>query len=159
MKLIQTTGYPVQQEEAVFARATIWSVGLGLLLSVAAEAKPIEIAFKDVRVEPCPEAQNTKEPVVSTNDRPNQPSKCYRLTGTAVNSDTADARDVDVFGRVTDANGTPALTRRRIGSIDLVPAGTHPVQLDFFVPESAKVPLTISITRAGGFSHDSRPHR
>jgi hypothetical protein len=122
-------------------------------------ARPIEVAFKDVRVEPCPQAQGGKESVVSTNDQSNQPARCYRLMGTAVNPGKADAKDVDVFGRVTDANGTPALTRRRIGSIEQIPAGTHPVSLDFFVPESAKAPLTVQITRAAGFTQESRPRR
>ncbi|UFP96506.1 hypothetical protein [Gloeobacter morelensis] len=134
------------------------AVVLGVLAVGTASAAPIVVAIKDIKFAPCPAAAG-KAPVISTNDQSNQPARCYRLTGTATNPAQDPVQDIDVFGRITDASGTAALTRRRIGSIDALPVGTHPVRMDVFLPESAKPPFKIEITRASGSSKASRPDR
>ncbi|MBC8121511.1 MAG: hypothetical protein H7Y22_06695 [Gemmatimonadaceae bacterium] len=121
-------------------------------------AGTIEVALKDLQVNPCP-ASNQNKPVISTNDQSNQPSQCFKITGTAVNPADGPAKDVDIFGRITDANGTPAVTRRRVGSVEQIPSGTSPFSLEIFVPQSAKPPLKLENIRASGFSNESRPRR
>lgn len=123
-----------------------------LLLTSSVGARPIEVNIKDAQLNPCPKT-NQPNPVISMNDRPNQPTRCYRLTGTAINSEEIPAKDIDIFGKITDSEGNPADTRRRVTSIKLIPPGTSQISADIFLPETVKPPLKVEVTRAAGFSN------
>lgn len=126
-----------------------WIVGVALLLTACGEASKIEIALKDLRVTDCPPGSVKKS--ISLNDAPNVPTHCYILVGTAANPSDKPARNVDIFGKITDANGTLAVTRRRVGSLKQIPAGTSPFRLEVYLPASARPPFSLENMKAAGF--------
>jgi hypothetical protein len=78
---------------------------------------------------------------------------CYLVTGTAVNSTNKTLYDADVFGRVYDATGNPAIQNRsRLGSIDQVPPGKSPFEIRISVPAGQPEPLQLKQFKATGFS-------
>ncbi|MBW4699315.1 MAG: hypothetical protein KME03_15755 [Aphanocapsa lilacina HA4352-LM1] len=121
-----------------------------LLLAGCGEASKIEIALKDLAVVDCPPGSKGGASI-SLNDSVNVPTRCYRLRGTAVNPAEKPAKNVDVFGKITDANGTLAITRRRVGSLAEVAAGTSAIELDVYLPETAKPPFKLENMKAAGF--------
>jgi hypothetical protein len=127
----------------------------GVVLSLAAcgEASKIEISLKDLRVDTCPPGAPSRASI-SLNDTANVPTRCYFLSGTASNPAGRPARNVDVFGKIVDANGTLAVTRRRVGSLDAVPPGDSPLRLRIDLPASAKPPFSLENMKAAGFPNE-----
>jgi hypothetical protein len=81
------------------------------------------------------------------------PARCYWLTGQAENPTNKTVYDADVFGRIYDANGEPALPKRgRVGTIDEVPPGVSEFHLPLMVPANQPAPLQLSQFKALGFS-------
>jgi hypothetical protein len=124
--------------------------GLLLVGCASGSAGKIEISLKDLKVTDCPEGTKANSSV-SVNDAPNIPSRCYLIVGTAENPGTIAAQDVDIFGKIIDANGTPAITRRRVGSVASIPAGESPFRLEVYLPAISKAPFTLESMKAAGF--------
>ncbi len=123
---------------------------IAAVLVACGEASKIEIALQDLKVSNCPDSAK-KAPSISLNDSQNTPTRCYVLSGTAVNPAEITAKNVDVFGKITDANGTLAITRRRVGSLDSIAAGTSRFSLEVYLPDSAKPPFSLENMKAAGF--------
>ncbi|AGY58110.1 hypothetical protein [Gloeobacter kilaueensis] len=126
---------------------------LGILLLVVGcggTASKIEIALKDLSVNNCPPGSENKTSI-SLNDNPNEPTHCWQIRGTAVNPASIAAKNVDIFGKIIDANGTPAVTRRRVGSLAQLPAGTSRFDLQVYLPAAAKPPFSLENMKAAGF--------
>lgn len=82
-----------------------------------------------------------------------QAANCFFITGTAINPSGKPLYDADVFGRVYDATGNPAIQNRtRLGSIEAVPAGESPFKLRISVPAGQPEPLQLEQFKATGFS-------
>ncbi len=126
-------------------------VVLIVLLSACAGSKKIEIQLVDLAVKPCPAGMQS-DILISLNNGANRKAKCLLLVGeTNYNGDII-AKNVDVFGRVTDSNGTLVLTRRRVGTLAQVQPGKHPFQVQFEAPMDTPAPFTLANFRAKGFS-------
>ncbi|MEN9208286.1 MAG: hypothetical protein Q6L50_03285 [Gloeomargarita sp. GMQP_bins_120] len=81
------------------------------------------------------------------------PARCYWVTGQAENPTNRTVYDADVFGRVYDANGEPAIPKRgRLGTIEEIPPGISEFHLPLMVPADQPPPLQLSQFKAMGFS-------
>ncbi|OKH19830.1 hypothetical protein NIES593_20400 [Hydrococcus rivularis NIES-593] len=87
------------------------------------------------------------------------PANCFMITGKAKNPSGKTVYDADVFGRIYDANGEPALQNRgRIGSIPEVPPGISNFEVRISVPANQPTPLKLEQFKASGFSGSVRPN-
>ncbi len=81
------------------------------------------------------------------------PANCFLVTGVANNRSGKTVYDADVFGRVYDANGEPAMQNRtRLGNITEVPPGKSEFELRIGVPAEQPLPLQLKQFKASGFS-------
>ncbi|WP_218079371.1 hypothetical protein [Anthocerotibacter panamensis] len=122
-----------------------------LILCACAGAGKIDVELTGVTVKACP-AGIARDVLVSANNNANTKGQCILLVGTTRYGGTIIAKNVDVFGRVTDANGTQVLTRRRVGTLAEVKPGNNPFQLQFEAPGDARMPFTVTNIQAKGFS-------
>ncbi|MCS6781572.1 MAG: hypothetical protein RMI89_02095 [Gloeomargarita sp. SKYBB_i_bin120] len=81
------------------------------------------------------------------------PARCYWISGQAENPTNRTVYDADVFGRVYDANGEPAIPKRgRLGTIEEIPPGISEFHLPIMVPAAQPPPLRLTQFKALGFS-------
>jgi len=86
------------------------------------------------------------------------PANCFIVTGKAKNPTAKTVYDADVFGRVYDANGEPALqNRNRLGSIAQIPPGVSEFELRISVAANQPTPLKLEQFKASGFSGRVQP--
>lgn len=131
-----------------------------LLFAVSAAAlSPVGTASADVRIAltgieaipvACPEGQTT------VTGRTSFGATCYRVTGNALNPLKQPVYNVDIFGRVYDAQGEPALDAAeslRIDTIPEVPPGKSRFSFQLTVSESqAKLgPLELKNFKGTGY--------
>jgi len=109
-----------------------------------------EVRLSHLQVEDCP-ADLSDGAVTSGGNT--LPARCYWLTGQAENPTNKTVYDADVFGRICDANGEPALPNRgRVGTIEQIPPGVSEFHLPLMVPAAQPAPLQLSQFKAMGFS-------
>lgn len=81
------------------------------------------------------------------------PATCYLITGKTNNTSGKTLYDADVFGRIYDANGEPALQNRtRLGALPQVPPGISEFELRISVPSNQPTPLKLKQFKATGFT-------
>ena len=130
------------------------ALGLAAALLVALFMLPSgawasDLVVRQVRLEPCPEADVGAQP---EQKRPSGAS-CYALRGEVLNPGKRPVVDTDVFAQILDSSGEPVLQNRsRVGSIGDVPPGTSPFALRLSVPAGTPGPLQVSHAKAKGFS-------
>lgn len=80
-------------------------------------------------------------------------ANCFIVTGKAENTTNKMVINADIFGRVYDANGEPAVqNRNRLGSIDEVPPGISDFELRISVPANQPTPIKLEQFKASGFT-------
>lgn len=85
------------------------------------------------------------------------PANCFIVTGKAKNTTGKTLYDADVFGRIYDANGEPAMQNRtRLGSIAEVPPGVSDFEVRISVPANQPTPLKLEQFKASGFTGSVR---
>jgi len=95
---------------------------------------------------------------IVTSDGSGQEANCFMITGKAQNSSGKIVVDADVFGRIYDANGEPALQNRtRLGTIMEVPPGISNFEIRISVPANQPTPLQLKQFKASGFASQVRP--
>ncbi|MDB9315132.1 hypothetical protein PN462_18600 [Spirulina sp. CS-785/01] len=88
-----------------------------------------------------------------------QEANCFLITGKATNPSDKYVVDADVFGRIYDANGNPAMQNRtRIGTIPTIPPGESEFQIRISVPATQPTPLKLEQFKASGFTSKVRPY-
>lgn len=86
------------------------------------------------------------------------PATCYLITGKTNNTSGKTLYDADVFGRIYDANGEPALQNRsRLGALPEVLPGVHEFELRISVPSNQPTPLKLEQFKATGFTSKVYP--
>lgn len=81
-----------------------------------------------------------------------RPATCYLVVGTLNNPSNKTVYDVDVYGRIYDANGDSVMQNRtRLGEVEAVPPGDHPFEIRISVPASQPTPLQLKQFKASGF--------
>ncbi len=122
---------------------------LAALFLVPTGAWASDLVVREIRLEPCPEADVGAQP---EQRRPSGAS-CYALRGEVVNPGKRPVVDTDVFAQILDSSGEPVLQNRsRVGSIGDVPPGISPFALRLSVPAGTPGPLQVSHAKARGFS-------
>ena len=132
-------------------RATLALAGavLAACLLMPAAAWASDLVVREIRLEPCPEADVGAQP---EQKRPSGAS-CYALRGEVVNPGKRPVVDTDVFAQILDSSGEPVLQNRsRVGSIGDVPPGVSAFALRLSVPAGTPGPLKVSHAKAKGFS-------
>lgn len=125
--------------------AMLWLLsGWGL----AAEAlTPVDLS--DVTYKPCP--AEYAEGMVAAGSI--QEANCFLITGKAINRSGKPVLDVDIFGRIFDANDNPVMQNRgRLGGIPEVPPGESDFELRISVAANQPEPLKLKQFKASGFS-------
>jgi len=85
------------------------------------------------------------------------PANCFIVTGKAKNATGKTLYDADVFGRIYDANGEPAMQNRtRLGSIAEIPPGVSDFEVRISVPANQPTPLKLEQFKASGFAGNVR---
>ncbi|HSM84277.1 MAG TPA: hypothetical protein VLS96_21485 [Nodosilinea sp.] len=124
--------------------------GLWLLSGAGLTAQaltPIELS--DVTYSPCP--PEYAEGMVAAGSI--QEAKCFLITGKAINRTGKPVLDVDIFGRIFDANDNPVMQNRgRLGGIPEVLPGESDFELRISVAASQPEPLKLKQFKASGFS-------
>jgi hypothetical protein len=88
----------------------------------------------------------------------NVDSNCFIVTGKANNPSGKPLVDADVFGRIYDANGNPAMQNRgRVGTLPEVPPGVSDFEIRITVAEDLAQPLQLKQFKASGFTSQVRP--
>lgn len=83
----------------------------------------------------------------------NDPANCFIVTGIANNKTGKTVYDADVFGRIYDANGEPAMQNRtRVGNIAEIPPGKSDFEVRISVPAEQPLPLRLEQFKAAGFA-------
>ncbi len=86
-------------------------------------------------------------------------ANCFVVAGKVNNPTGKMVVDADVFGRIYDANGNPAMqNRNRIGSIEEIPPGVSDFQIRISVPANQPTPLQLKQFKASGFARKVRPY-
>jgi hypothetical protein len=128
--------------------------GLWLLSGVGLTAQaltPIELS--DVGYSPCPAKYD--EGMVAAGSI--QEANCFLITGKAINRSGKPVIDVDIFGRIFDANDNPVMQNRgRLGGIPEVPPGESEFELRISVAANQPEPLKLKQFKASGFSSKVR---
>jgi hypothetical protein len=125
---------------------------LPLFLWGCTSSTKIVIELKDLTVKECPPGTQKNKVLVSTNDRANREGKCFLLAGNTDYNGEKAAKNVDVFGRIADANGTIVLTRRRVGTLAEVKPGKNNFAMPFDAAADTKLPFSLTNFQAKGFS-------
>ncbi len=108
-----------------------------------------EVPLSKIGYVPCP-AEIAKGSVTPGSS---DPANCFIVTGIANNRTGKTVYDADVFGRVYDANGEPAMQNRtRLGNIAEIPPGKSEFELRISVPQEQPLPLQLKQFKASGFS-------
>lgn len=82
-----------------------------------------------------------------------QGASCFLIVGKAENKSGKDVYDVDVYGRIYDADNNNVLPNRgRVGLIDRVIPGTSDFEMRITVPENLSLPLQLKKFKASGFT-------
>jgi hypothetical protein len=82
-----------------------------------------------------------------------QGASCFLIVGKAENKSGKDVYDVDVYGRIYDADNNNVLPNRgRVGLIDRVVPGTSDFEMRITVPENLSLPLQLKKFKASGFT-------
>lgn len=114
-----------------------------------------QIRLFDIGYTDCP-AEMSKGMV--TSDGSGKSANCFMVTGKAENNSGKYVVDADVFGRIYDANGSPALQNRtRLGTILEVPPGISEFSIPITVASNQPEPLQLKQFKAAGFSSRVRP--
>ncbi len=109
----------------------------------------IPIELKDLSYHECP--QDLAEGAVTAGSA--SAANCFIVTGKAVNKSGKPVVNADIFGRIYDANGNPAMqNRNRLGSIDEVPPGVSDFELRVSVAANQPTPLQLKQFKASGFT-------
>ncbi|MCW6034993.1 hypothetical protein K4A83_01720 [Spirulina subsalsa FACHB-351] len=112
------------------------------------------IKLKDIGYQDCP-PELAQGAVMSMNT---DAANCYLITGTAINETGKYIVDADVFGRIYDANGNPAMQNRtRLGTIPEVPPGESTFEIPIFMSATQPTPLQLKQFKASGFTARVRP--
>ncbi len=86
-----------------------------------------------------------------------QGASCFLIVGKAENKSGKNVYDVDVFGRIYDADNNNVLPNRgRVGLIDRVVPGISDFEMRITVPENLSKPLQLKKFKASGFSSKIR---
>lgn len=130
----------------------LWIVGLAALLW--ATPRPAvaltDIRLTDLHYEACPPELAAG---AVTSGGTTHPAQCFLITGKANNPTAKPVYDADVYGRVFDANGEPAIPNRgRLDSLEVVPPGVSDFVIRITVPATQPPPLTLAQFKASGFS-------
>jgi hypothetical protein len=125
--------------------AGLWLLsGQGL---TAQALTPIEL--NDVGYRPCP--PEYAEGMVAAGSI--QEANCFLITGKAINRTGKPVLDVDIFGRVFDANDNPVMQNRgRLGGIPEVLPGESDFEIRISVAANQPEPLKLKQFKASGFS-------
>jgi hypothetical protein len=82
-----------------------------------------------------------------------QGASCFLIVGKAQNNSGKDVYDVDVYGRIYDADNNNVLPNRgRVGLIDRVVPGKSDFEMRITVPENLSLPLQLKKFKASGFA-------
>lgn len=116
--------------------------------NLAAEAlTPIDLS--DVAYKPCP--PEYADGIVAAGSI--QEANCFLITGKAINRSSKPVLDVDIFGRIFDANDNPVMQNRgRLGGIPEVLPGESDFELRISVAANQPEPLKLKQFKASGFS-------
>jgi hypothetical protein len=129
----------------------LW-LGSWFIISPAFALTPIElsnISYKD-----CP--PELAEGNVTSGG--SSPATCFMVTGKAKNPSGKMVYDADVYGRILDANGEPALQNRsRLGAIPELPPGVSDFEIRISVPANQPTPLKLEKFKASGFAGNVSP--
>lgn len=129
----------------------LW-LGSWFIISPAFALTPIEltnISYKD-----CP-PELASGNVTSGGS---SPATCFMVTGKAKNPSNKMVYDADVYGRILDANGEPALQNRsRLGAIPQLPPGVSDFEIRISVPANQPTPLKLEKFKASGFAGNVSP--
>ncbi len=133
---------------ATFAAAVLLFIGSWTSAPAALAITPIalsELSYKD-----CP-ADVAAGAV--TSGGVTQGASCFLIVGKADNKSGKDVYDVDVFGRIYDADNNNVLPNRgRVGLIDRVSPGVSDFEMRITVPENLSLPLQLKKFKASGFT-------
>lgn len=116
--------------------------------NLTAEAlTPIDLS--DVAYKPCP--PEYADGIVASGSI--QEANCFLITGKAINRSSKPVLDVDIFGRIFDANDNPVMQNRgRLGGIPEVLPGESDFELRISVAANQPEPLKLKQFKASGFS-------
>ena len=121
-----------------------WSLAIALPAQALTEVPLTEIDYK-----PCP-AELAEGNVGSGSS---DPASCFLVTGIANNRTGKTVYDADVFGRIYDADHSPAMqNRNRLGNIAEIPPGKSTFEVRINVPSEQPLPLQLEQFKASGFS-------
>jgi hypothetical protein len=132
--------------------ASIFWLTSGIVSPSASALTPIKLY--DLSYKECP--LELAEGNVGSGDI--RPANCFLITGKAENKSGKTVVDADVFGRIYDANGNPAMENRgRVGTIEEIPPGVSDFQIRISVSANQPTPLTLKQFKASGFAGKVRP--
>ncbi len=133
---------------ATFAAAVLLFVTSWTISPMAFAVTPI--ALRDLSYKDCP-ADIAAGAV--TSGGVTQGASCFLIVGKADNKSGKDVYDVDVFGRIYDADNNNVLPNRgRVGLIDRVIPGVSDFEMRITVPENLALPLQLKKFKASGFT-------
>lgn len=108
---------------------------------------PIELS--DVTYSPCP--PEYAEGMVAAGSI--QEANCFLITGKAMNRSGKPVLDVDIFGRIFDADDNPVMQNRtRLGGIPEVLPGESDFAIRISVAANQPEPLQLKQFKASGFT-------
>lgn len=82
-----------------------------------------------------------------------QGANCFLIVGKAENTSGKDVYDVDVYGRIFDADNNNVLPNRgRVGLIERVAPGVSDFEMRITVPDNLSLPLQLKKFKASGFA-------
>ncbi|MEM8603706.1 MAG: hypothetical protein AAGF24_07710 [Cyanobacteria bacterium P01_H01_bin.121] len=145
-------------KQMLFARISkfllAFVIALGCWLvhgAIAPQAHALtSIKIANLAQEACPALMN--EGLVTSSGSA-RPGNCFLIKGTAINSKNKTIYDVNIYGRIYDANHNTVLANRtRVGGIPEVPPGKSNFEIRITVPASQKGPLQLEQFKASGFS-------
>lgn len=86
-----------------------------------------------------------------------QGASCFLIVGKAENKSAKAVYDVDVYGRIYDADHNNVLPNRgRVGLIDRVLPGISDFEMRITIPENLSLPLQLKKFKASGFASKIR---
>jgi hypothetical protein len=133
---------------SIFTALLVVGLWLGSGAGLIAQAlTPIELS--NVSYSPCP--PEYADGMVAAGSI--QAAKCFLITGKAINNTGKPVLDVDIFGRVFDANDNPVMQNRgRLGGIPEVLPGESDFEIRISVAANQPEPLKLKQFKASGFS-------